>query len=186
MLAHAGSADESLSLVMAFAGLWVGWAGWSRLRGKGFPRMARPVALACVGVAAAFMVAATFVPRALLGPNPSSVTPVGSRPHSTASVSIAQPADRATMSGAQLNVVVTLTGGTIVQAASTTVKPDTGHLHLSIDGRLVSMTYGTVQIVDVATLEPGSHTLTAEFVAADHAPFNPRVITSATFTKAAS
>jgi hypothetical protein len=185
MLAHAGSADESLSLIMAFTGLWVGWAGWSRLRGKGFPRMARPVALSCVGVAVVIVVAATFVPRMLLGPNPGSAIPVGSRPRSTASLTIAQPPDGATVSSDQLNVIVKVTGGVIVQAASTTLTPGTGHLHLSIDGRLVSMTYGTVQIVDVATLTSGPHTLTAEFVAADHAPFNPRVIASATFTKSA-
>jgi len=119
----------------------------------------------------------------LLGPDPGSVIPVGSRPRSTASITIAQPVDGATVSGGQLNVIVKLTGGTIVQAAITTVQPDTGHLHLSIDGRLVSMTYGTVQIVDVAGLKPGPHTLTAEFVAADHAPFNPRVVAAAMFTE---
>ena len=77
MLAHAGSADESLSLVMAFTGLWIGWAGWSRLRGKGFPRMARPAALACVGVAVAIIVAAGFVPGALLGPKPGLILASG-------------------------------------------------------------------------------------------------------------
>jgi hypothetical protein len=185
VLAHGANADESLSLVMAFAGLWVGWAGWSRLRGKGFPRMARSVALACVGVAVAMIVAATFVPRMLLGSKPSAAVSSGARPRSTAAVAISRPTDGATVSGNELDVIVNLVGGTIVPVASTNLTPDTGHLHLSIDGRLVSMTFGTVQIVDVSELKPGSHLLTAEFVAADHAPFNPRVIATASFTKGA-
>ena len=33
VVAHASGADETMSLVMLFAGIWVGWIGWSRLRG---------------------------------------------------------------------------------------------------------------------------------------------------------
>ena len=44
------------------------------------------------------------------------------------------------------------------------------------------MTYGLVQLVDVEGLAPGEHTLEAEFVAADHGPFDPRVTARATFT----
>ena len=39
MLAHAGTPDEQVALLMVVAGLWVGWAGLSRLRGRGFPRL---------------------------------------------------------------------------------------------------------------------------------------------------
>ena len=77
---------------------------------------------------------------------------------------------------------MTLDGGRIVDAASTTLTPDTGHIHLSLDGRLVSMTYGLVQLVDIRGLAPGEHTLEAEFVAADHGPFDPRVTARTTFT----
>ena len=76
--------------------------------------------------------------------------------------------------GDTLDVVMTLTGGTIVDATSTTLTPDTGHVHLSLDGKLVSMTYGLVQEIPLAGLAPGRHTLEAEFVAADHGPFDPR------------
>jgi hypothetical protein len=44
-----------------------------------------------------------------------------------------------------------------------------------VDGSIVSMTYGTEQRVPLGGLEPGPHVLQAEFVAADHAPFDPRV-----------
>ena len=98
----------------------------------------------------------------------------------------AEPAAGQTISGAQLEVVMTLDGGHIVDAAITTLTPDTGHIHLSLDGKLVSMTYGLVQVVDARGLSPGDHTLEAEFVAADHGPFQPRVTASVTFVKAGS
>jgi hypothetical protein len=83
---------------------------------------------------------------------------------------------------ARFEVIMTLDGGTIVDTASTTLTPDTGHIHLSLDGALVSMTYGLVQLVDIRGLSPGEHTLEAEFVAADHGPFDPRVTARTTFT----
>jgi hypothetical protein len=76
---------------------------------------------------------------------------------------------------------MTLTGGQITDVTTTKLTPDTGHIHLSVDGTLVSMTYGLVQIVPLNGLAPGSHTLLAEFVAADHAPFSPRVEASINF-----
>jgi hypothetical protein len=89
------------------------------------------------------------------------------------------------VAGPDLEVVLTLTGGTVVDTASTKLTPDTGHVHLSLDGRLVSMTYGLVQSVAIGSLPGGEHHLTAEFVAADHGPFDPRVTATVTFVKAA-
>ena len=68
MLAHAGSVDETWSVVMVFAGLWAGWAGWSRLKGRGFPRLPRTGAYALMGLAGLLVVGAVFLPRAILGP----------------------------------------------------------------------------------------------------------------------
>ena len=68
-----------------------------------------------------------------------------------------------------------LQGGTVVPGTSTTLAPDEGHLHLRVDGELVSMTYGSVQVVDMRPYGPGRHTIEAEFVAADHLPFDPPV-----------
>jgi hypothetical protein len=84
----------------------------------------------------------------------------------------------------RLEVVVDLRGGSIVDAASTDLRPDTGHVHLTVDGRLVSMTYGLAQVIDVGTLPPGEHDLRAEFVAADHVPFSPRVVATVSFRTA--
>ena len=58
MLAHAGAADESLSVVLLFAGLWVGWIGWSRLKGRGFPRLPTGGAVVLLGVGIALAIGA--------------------------------------------------------------------------------------------------------------------------------
>ena len=65
-----------------------------------------------------------------------------------------------------------LTGGTIVPQTTTAIRPDEGHVHLYVNNVLVSMNYGLEQDLPV---QPGSTVLKAEFVAADHAPFSPRV-----------
>jgi len=89
------------------------------------------------------------------------------------------------VSGSEMNVVLDLRGGTIVQATTTSIAPNTGHVHLLLDGALVSMTFGTEQVLDLSNVPPGPHTLIAEFVAADHLPFAPPVTASVDFIKAA-
>lgn len=187
MLAHAGGADESLAVAFVFVGLWVGWAGWSRIRGTGFPRLPRAGGFALIAAAAALLVAAAIVPGAIFPPTEpadGTTAPGGpaERPSSTAALSIVAPTDGATITDDQLEVVVDLREGRIVETASSDLRPDEGHLHLTLDGEVVSMTYGTVQVVDLRSVPDGRHTLRAEFVAADHAPFSPRVTASVGFT----
>jgi hypothetical protein len=183
LLAHAAGTDETLSLILLFAGIWVAWIGWSRLRGTGFDRMPRWGAWALFGVALALAVAATTVPRALIGPTPSSAT-VGPRPASTANLRFFAPQDGSVASGDELTVRLDLTGATITSVTSMTVTPDTGHVHLSLDGTLVSMVGGVLQVVNLRGVPPGTHTLTAKFVAADHLPFDPPVTAEVTFERA--
>jgi len=59
------------------------------------------------------------------------------------------------------------------------LRPDAGHIHLSVDGQLVAMP----QRLDYSLtgLTPGSHTIEAEFVASDHLPFANRVVAAVTF-----
>jgi hypothetical protein len=187
VLAHTTSNDETLSLIMLFAGLWTGWAALSRIRERGFPRMPVGVAWAGVTLAVVLVVLSLVVPRRIFPGTAASATPVasGPRPASTASIAFSRPTSGQTVSGPDLEVVLTLTGGTIVDAVSTRLTPDTGHVHLSLDGRLASMTYGLVQSIPIGSLSDGEHHLTAEFVAADHGPFDPRVTATVTFVKAA-
>jgi hypothetical protein len=148
LLAHAGAADESLAMAMVVASLWIGWV---------------------------LLVASAIVPRAVLGPSTPSPA-AGPRPSSTATLRVVEPAPGTLVRGDRLRVVLALEGGRIVESATTELRPDTGHVHVVVDGRMVSMTYGTLQIVDLSGLTPGRHELEAEFVAADHAPFAPRVL----------
>jgi hypothetical protein len=93
-------------------------------------------------------------------------------------LAIVDPANEATVPAGSLTVRLDLQGARIVDAATTALRPDEGHVHLSLDGKLVSMAYGLEQQVEVA---PGVHRLVAEFVAGDHAPFEPRVVVTRTF-----
>ncbi len=144
--------------------------------------MHRPLALPVprsVGVAA--LVAAALVAAGCAGRGPGgspATQPSGPRPQSTATLAITSPAPGEHIAGSALHVRVRLTGGTVVPQTSTDLKPDKGHIHLSLDGKVVSMAYGVEQDV---TVTPGPHLLTAGFVATDNFPFNPRVLKTVTF-----
>lgn len=134
-------------------------------------RVALTVAILCVAT-----VAACSTPPATTGPaitfTPAASPTPAPRPSSEATVSIAEPANGATVIDTSVHVVLQLDGATIVEETTTTIRPDEGHVHLYLNGQVVSMNYGLVQDLPVT---PGTYVLRAEFVAADHAPFNPRV-----------
>lgn len=134
--------------------------------------MRRPSRIAAVVVAAALFAGCGSRAQA-----PQPATQV--RPRSTATLRILNPVPGATIASRTLHVQLELTGATITPVTSSDLKPDRGHIHLILDGRVVSMSYGIDQKI---TVTPGDHLLQAEFVATDHFPFNPRVVTSATFT----
>ena len=94
------------------------------------------------------------------------------RPSSPAVVKILQPTSGETIKGSTVHVVLSLTGAQIVPATTTNIRPDQGHVHLYVDNVLVSMNY---QLENDLPVHPGTYVLKAEFVASDHAPFNPRV-----------
>ncbi len=108
------------------------------------------------------------------GPATSAVA----RPASTATLSIVEPANEATVAPGLLTVKLDLQGGAIVTEATRNLEPDEGHIHLTLDGKLVSMAYGLEQPIEAA---PGTHYLVAEYVAGDHAPFQPRVTATRAF-----
>ena len=105
-------------------------------------------------------------------PSPSPTPTAGPRPSSPAVVAISEPTSGTQLTGPKVHVAMTLSGGTIVPATTTAITPTEGHIHLYVNGAVVSMNYGLEQDI---SLTPGTYVLKAEFVAADHAPFNPRV-----------
>jgi hypothetical protein len=165
---------------MVASGAVMAWTARNRLRGRGFDRMPTWGAWSLIGISGIVLVAAFVIPAAFMRPK----APAAVRPASTATVSFTEPTPGQHVSGETMEVSVALTGGKIVATTSTTLTPDTGHLHLYIDDRLISMAYGaTRQQVPIADLQPGPHVLRVEFVAADHGPFNPRVEASVPFVK---
>ena len=77
------------------------------------------------------------------------------------------------MTGTSVDVKVALENARIVAVTTTNIRPDEGHLHLYVNNVLASMNY---QLQQQLSVHPGTYALKVEFVAADHAPFNPRVI----------
>jgi len=183
ILAHASGADESMSLVMLFAGIWVGWIGWSHLRGTGFPRLPHWGAWALIGTAATLAITAPFVPRMIVGPAITTAVPGAPRPSSPAKLTFVEPHPGAKESGSDMTVQMNLQNATLTPLTTTAITPDTGHIHLSLDGALISMSGDTLQVIVLRNVSPGQHTLTAEFDAADHLPFDPPVTTSVTFDR---
>jgi hypothetical protein len=183
VLAHASGADETMSLVMLFAGIWVGWIGWSRLRGSGFGRLPHWGAWALIGVAATLVITATFVPRMIVGPGIPTAVAGAPRPSSPATLAFVDPKQGAKEAGDDMTVRMDLQNATLTPLTTTAITPDTGHIHLSLDGALISMSGDTLQVIDLRNVSPGRHTLTADFVAADHLPFDPPVTTSVTFDR---
>lgn len=103
------------------------------------------------------------------------------RPASTAQFNIIQPQPNTVVTATTMHVQFQLSGARIVDVTTKDITPDTGHIHLSIDGRLISMNYQLAQDVSLQSFFAGPHLLQGEFVAADHAPFNPRVIVKVVF-----
>jgi hypothetical protein len=95
-----------------------------------------------------------------------------SRPTTTAHLAIVQPTPNAT-TGPQVSVQLQLTGGTIAPVSGNLkLEPNTGHIHLYLDNQLISMSQNLTQTLP--TLNPGLHTVRAEFVANDHLPWANR------------
>lgn len=108
-------------------------------------------------------------------PSPS----LKNRPRSTATLAFIEPKVGTVITGTTLTVKLSLAGARIIKEVKTDLRPDEGHIHIYLDGKTVTLLSGLEEEVPVTK---GMHLLQAEYVAADHFPFNPRVIVVATFT----
>ena len=148
--------DQGVSTFLLIGVALFGAVAYARWRGRAFTGLPRWVGWLSAGAAAACLVLA-----------------------SSATISFVTPTNGDVYHGdpAHVPIAVDLTGGTIVPYTSTHLVPNTGHIHLYLDGNIVLMSFGTRATLPV---DPGRHRLTAEFVAVDHQPWNPRVLTSVT------
>ena len=140
------------------------------------------IVAACVFVAlTASACSSNGSPQPDTGATGSSPTPSVSadRPASTAKLSILTPTNGQVVNGTMVEMKVRLRDATIVPATTADIVPDEGHLHVILDDQLISMTGKTTQLL--SNLTPGQHLLKVEFVASDHAPFDPRVIAAVAF-----
>jgi hypothetical protein len=110
---------------------------------------------------------------------PPATSAVAERPSSPAKLSIVSPRNGQTVRRDRPELRLALRGAEVVSQTSTRVRGDQGHLHLSVDGKLVNMNYGLR--AKLPPLSPGQHVVQVEFVAADHIPFEPRIMTQAAF-----
>jgi hypothetical protein len=120
------------------------------------------------------------------GATPTTLpSPVGERPASTAKLSLVEPASGATLAPDAVRVRLQLEGATLTKEVSRNLKPDEGHIHLRLDGETITLLGDLDEnLADIlgAPVPAGPHLLEAEFVAADHGPFDPRIIVSVPFT----
>ena len=108
-------------------------------------------------------------PKVTLSPTPGRIS-------STAVLKILAPVPGATVPTSGVIVKISLTGAHVVPSGSTNLKPDEGHVHLSVDGKIIT---GGLD-VPTGPLTKGPHLLEVEFAASDHGPFTPRVIQQVT------
>ena len=138
----------------------------------------RAAALAAVVAALAVTACSGGEDGGSAGPT-STAAVAAERPSSPAKLTIETPRQGQTVKQTRPELVLALDGGKVVNQTTTRVQGDEGHIHLYVDGKLVAMNYGLRQ--RLPQLPPGQHVVQVEFVAADHAPFDPRVLTQAAF-----
>jgi hypothetical protein len=104
----------------------------------------------------------------------------GGRPSTPATLQIMAPAPGA-VTGPYVTLRLRLRHARLVPAAESgsTPRGDRGHIHVSVDGQVIAMYYGLVQ--KLPPLTSGTHTIRAEFVAADHVAFSNRVSAAVVF-----
>jgi hypothetical protein len=177
MLAHATTPDETVGELLFAAAGALAWVAFWRLRGNGFLWLPRAGGWVFVALAVASVAGGVVIPS-LMAPSYAKI-----RPHSTASIEVVSPTRNEVVSGDRMQVEVRLIGGRLTSLTTTNVRPNVGHIHVSIDGQLLTMSTATRSEIDISGLSDGEHLLQAEFVAADHGPFDPPVLTSVPFRK---
>ena len=102
------------------------------------------------------------------------------RPVTSAKLVILSPTPNQ-VTGPDLTLQFQVIGGTVLPASQVQgpLRGDQGHIHVSLDGKLVQMAYSTQ--AQLTGLTPGPHSLQASWVATDHLPFRNQVVAAVLF-----
>ncbi|MHB8463284.1 MAG: hypothetical protein ACYDH6_04555 [Acidimicrobiales bacterium] len=97
------------------------------------------------------------------------------RPATAATLVIVSPTPNQ-VTGPDVTLQFQVIGGTVLPAAQVKgpLRGDQGHIHVSLDGKLVQMAYSTQ--TQLTGLTPGPHAVQASWVAVDHLPFSNQVL----------
>ena len=128
------------------------------------------------------MMAVAVACLVLLGACSSKATPSSTsqaRPLSTATLSILQPTTGSTIDGKDVEVKLSLVGGTVTMITSRNIKPNVGHIHLRLDGTTITI-LGSLDD-HIKNVNPGQHIVQAEYVASDHLPFARDILATVSF-----
>jgi MYXO-CTERM domain-containing protein len=126
-----------------------------------------------------------LVLAAVAAPTFVKTTPSKNRPLTTAQLAIVRP-EQGQVTGPDVDLKLRLIGGQVVpptNVIATNLPPNKGHIHVLVDGKLVTMAYGLDQ--PIKGLAAGPHVVEVQFVAVDHAPFANPVRSAVLFTVAA-
>jgi hypothetical protein len=125
--------------------------------------------------------AAVLVLAALLVACGSSGKKAASRPTTGAQLLIISPTPNQ-VTGPNVTLKFQVIGGIVLNPAQVTgpLRGDQGHIHVSLDGKLIQMAYSTQ--TQLTGLTPGPHAVQASWVATDHLPFANQVVADVLFT----
>jgi hypothetical protein len=127
--------DQGVATFLFLAAVFFGLVGVQRVRGRSFRRLPPQAGWVAVGLAVFALVLAIVLPPII---RPDATT---ARPSSAARIGFLSPRRGEVFRGspAPVPVRLRLVGGRIVPFTSTRLAPNEGHVHLFLDGALVSM-----------------------------------------------
>ena len=107
-------------------------------------------------------------------------TTQSARPVTNARLVILEPTPNQ-VTGPDVTLKFDVIGGTVLPPSQVRgpLRGDQGHIHVSVDGKLVQMAYSTQ--TQITGLSPGSHSVQAAWVATDHLPFRNPVVSAVLF-----
>jgi hypothetical protein len=113
------------------------------------------------------------------GSSRASTTPP-TRPVTNARLVILQPTPNE-VTGPNVILKFEVVGGTVLPPpiVKGPLRGDQGHIHVSLDGKLVQMAYSTQTVL--TGLSSGPHSVQAAWVATDHLPFANPVVAAVLF-----